>query len=329
VIASDPPDSAVYIQPGIAVDAQGQTIVVTEPISYDVGRGVEGLLYLLLSYGEGRPRAEAGQAEGPLYVEAGFGVEALPNWPDGPYVELARVRRQNREAVVRNASDHDHPALDEIDLRFRIEAGVQQRTAVSMAVSYAAPGDRQEAHWQGAKQLARAYTLTHPARRLNMDDAVPLTSGLAAYTLVYLVGQNAFQLTRPHMEALYSYIQGGGTVLIESCRRDAASGNPAADESFTSLLADLGVKLAELPQGHPLLTEPFLFGAPPPGFETEGAPAVMVADGVILSTCDYGCLWQGDRRNGAATREAIRTAHEWGSNIVAYAIARREQTHGR
>ena len=89
------------------------------------------------------------------------------------------------------------------------------------------------------------------------------------------------------------------------------------------------MKLAELPKDHPLLTEPFLFGAPPPGFETEGAPTVMVADGVIFSTCDYGCLWQGDRRNGTAAREAIRAAHEWGSNIVAYAIVRSEQIRDR
>ena len=226
VIASDPPDSAVYIQPGIAMDAQGQAIVVSEPISYDVGRGVDGLLYLLLSYGEGRPRAEFGQAEGPLYVETGFGIEALPNWPDEPRVELARIRRQNREAVIRNASDRDHPAPDEIDLRFRVEAGARQQTAASMAVSYTAAGDRPETYWQGSKQLARAYELTGPARRLNVDDAVPLTSGLAAYTLVYLVGQSAFQLSRPQMEALYNYIQGGGTVLIESCRRGAEFGQP-------------------------------------------------------------------------------------------------------
>ena len=31
VIASEPPDSAVYILPGIAVDSEGQTIVLPQP----------------------------------------------------------------------------------------------------------------------------------------------------------------------------------------------------------------------------------------------------------------------------------------------------------
>ncbi|MFL7809070.1 MAG: hypothetical protein AB8I80_10595, partial [Anaerolineae bacterium] len=57
VIASDPPDSTVYVLPGIAVDTVGQVIVVQEPIAFDVA-GAQGLLYLLLTYGESQPRME-------------------------------------------------------------------------------------------------------------------------------------------------------------------------------------------------------------------------------------------------------------------------------
>jgi hypothetical protein len=73
------------------------------------------------------------------------------------------------------------------------------------------------------------------------------------------------------------------------------------------------------------LVEPFLFGASPPGYETEGAPTVSAGDGVVFSTHDYGCLWQGKRRDRAASREEIRSAVEWGSNIVAYAVERRKR----
>jgi hypothetical protein len=51
--------------------------------------------------------------------------------------------------------------------------------------------------------------------------------------------------------------------------------------------------------------------------------SLKAGGGVIFSTADYGCLWQGDRRSGAAGREAIRAAHEFGANILAYAEARR------
>ncbi len=60
VLASDPPDSTLYILPGMAVDPEGETIVVTEPVAYDVGLA-HGLQYLLLSYEQSRPTASGTQ----------------------------------------------------------------------------------------------------------------------------------------------------------------------------------------------------------------------------------------------------------------------------
>jgi len=55
---------------------------------------------------------------------------------------------------------------------------------------------------------------------------------------------------------------------------------------------------------------------------------VVISDAVIFSTHDYGCLWQGERRGGSASREEIRSAMEWGSNVVAYALARHKRIQG-
>jgi hypothetical protein len=55
---------------------------------------------------------------------------------------------------------------------------------------------------------------------------------------------------------------------------------------------------------------------------------VAVGEAAIFSTYDYGCLWQGEQRGGSASREAIRAALEWGSNVVAYAVSRRERAQG-
>ena len=328
VIASDPPDSSVYILPGIAVDPQGRTIVLAEPVAYDVGSVAEGVLHLLLSYGEGRPRAggDQGQPDGPLYVHAEFGVEARSTWPDTPCVELARVRRQSRESPIHDAKDEMHPGPNEIDTRFRQEVGAAPQEVASMAVVYLGGGKKDVRHGQGASYLARAFGrlgLRGGECRLHVDYDVPLDPGLETYTLVYLVGQGAFQLGKEEMEALYGYLQGGGTAFIESCRRDTSTGDPPADASFSTLMADLGLQLSELQPDHRLLAEPFLFGAPPPGFETQGAPKVVVSDEVIFSTHDYGCLWQGERRTGPASREEIRAALEWGCNVVAYAVQRK------
>ena len=91
VIASDPPDTSVYILPGVAVDQAGQSIVLPQPVAYDVGEEMEGLLYLILSYGESPPRAdEVGREDVPRYVHAEFSLAASTILPTTPYVELAR-----------------------------------------------------------------------------------------------------------------------------------------------------------------------------------------------------------------------------------------------
>jgi len=321
VIASDPTDSSVYILPGIAVDPHGRTIVLPEPLAYDVGTA-QGRLYLLLTYGESHPRAESDREEGSLYVHAQFGIEAGLALPDTPCVELARIRRQDRESPIEDAHDAAHPAPNQIDLRFRQEVGAVPQQVVSLAVSYAG-GIVNDRHGRGARYLARALRRSGPCR-VWVDEDVPLDAGLEAYTLVYLVGQEAFQPSPDEMKMLYAYLQEGGTVFIESCRQGAAVADPPADASFFDLLGSLGLELEELEPGHSLLTDPFLFALPPPGFKVEGKPGIQVGQGVIFSTCDYGCLWQGERQGRAASREEIRAALEWGGNIIAYAVERRK-----
>lgn len=330
VLASDPPDSAVYILSGLAVDPAGQMIVLAQPLSYDLGVG-QGTLHLVLSYGEAQTQpTEQSGTPGILHIQSQFILEATQTLPSTPCVELARVRRPSRSTPITNAEDPLHPGPGEIDLRFRQNIGASPPKTVGLAVCYAGgtTGDAARRHGNGAKYLARSIK---PARDVDvwLDDNVRLapTSNLPGYTLVYLVGQGNWKLSPDEMKALYAYLQGGGTVLMESCRHDPAAGS--ADAAFLDLLASFGAKLGELSAGHPLLTEPFLFAAPPPGFETEHMPGPKVSEGVIWSTYDYGCLWQGERRGGPASREDIRAAMEWGSNLVAYALERRRNASKR
>jgi hypothetical protein len=325
VIASDPPDSAVYILPGIAIDPGGETIILPEPMAYDLGAS-QGALYLLLSHGESRPRTEGGEPGDPLYVHAQYAIEATSTRPDTPFVELARIRRQGRETPIQNAADRDHPAQNEIDLRYRNGVGVQQEAALTLGVSYAG-GQSSRRHGRGADHLARA--LRHGGQRVWVDNGIALDDRLSDYVLVYLVGGEAFQLTSDEANALYAYLQAGGTVFFESCRYRTEDGTPAADASFQDLYASMGIELQELTADHDLLVKPHLFAAPPSGFETQGPPHVLVGGGVIFGACDYGCLWRGERREGLASREEIRTAFEWGGNLVAYAAQRRAAARAR
>ena len=325
IIASDPPDVSVYVLPGAAIDPHGHAISLAEPLNYDLGQAAEGLIHLLLSYDESPPRAmeSQGQEVPPLYVQTGFTIEARPALPDTPYVELARVWHENRQAPIRDAKDPAHPGLNEIDLRFRSQLLVLQPEIVRIGVWYT--GTATPRHGRGAQNLATGLSQRN-GRRVWMDEGIS-SSDLGAYTLVFLVAQGRFSLSATETRALTDYLEAGGTVFFESCRHDAAGETPAADAAFVEMLGGAGLKLDDLLPGQPLLSAPHFFATLPPGFEARGT--LRQGRGVVFSTQDFGCLWQGERRSGPASREEIRSAMEWGENLISYALARQAERNSR
>ncbi len=314
VIASDPPDTSVYILPGMAIDPVGQTIVLPQPVAYDIGHEMEGWLYLLLSYGESQPQTDNGSsAEGnPLYIHTEFSIFARTALPSTPWVELARFRRSSREATFLNAQNPAQPGSDEVDLRFRREVGAPRE--VSMAVSYLGQvADKK--HSLGVSYLARNIN-NLGNYHVSVEDDVSIGPGIVTNTLIYLVGQGDFKLDAGAMNGLRNYVRRGkGTLFIESI-------DSAAEEAFLNFLETTAMQPKPLPAGHRLLSQPYLFAAPPPGFGNQGKPKLLVSDGVIFSSYNYGLLWQGEQRGRKASREEIRSAVEWGSNIITYAVER-------
>ncbi|RMF02647.1 MAG: DUF4159 domain-containing protein [Chloroflexi bacterium] len=315
VIASDPPDTSLYILPGIGIDQTGQVIVLPQPVAYDIGHEMEGLFHLVLSYGESSPKAENGsQLEGaPTYIHSEFSISAQVTLTDDPGIELARIRRSSRKSVLLNAKNPIFPDLDEVDLRFRQEVGAPPE--VKVAVSYL--GDVSDPrHGRGATYLAQ--NLNHSGKfRISVEDNVVIGPGIVSNTLIYLVGQGDFELSAGAMNGLRNYVRrGNGTLLIESI-------DDKAEASFMKMLTAKDMKPEPLKPESRLLTRPYYFAAPPPGYQTEGNPRVEAAGGVIFSTNNYGLLWQGERQGRLASREEIRAAVEWGGNIITYAAERR------
>ncbi len=328
--ASDPPDSAVYIQPGVALDGAGQMIIVPEALAYNLGTA-QGPLYLLLSYEDSQPQPVEGMADASevmLYIRAQYGLVAAntPPVPNGPFVELARLHRYGAESPITTANDAARPGPNQIDLRFRQQIGFTAAQAAKVGVCYLGAISDHANPCPGHG----AHTLTRVLRQTGQPIWSDETVGLAAdadwseYALVYLVAQEGFQLSPDELNVLYVYLHSGGTLLLEVCRQGA---NPqAAEAALLDMLGSFGVSVSDLPVQHVLLTEPNLFAAPPAGFDTTNAASFKVGEGVIFSTYDYGCLWQGQRSGRPATREEIRAAHEWGANLIAYALARHQQT---
>jgi hypothetical protein len=317
VIGSEPPDTSVYILPGVAVDRTGQTIVLPQPVAYDVGREMEGLIYLLLNYGESRPRPSngGGPGSGPLYVQSEFSIVARTQLPATPYVELARVRRRGRVDPFLDARNPNQPGVNEIDLRYRREMGAP--VDASIGVCYMGQkADRRLG--VGAANLARLVNRLGYAY-VTVYDEVPLAPGVETNTLIYLVGQGDFELSPGQMNGLSNFVKRGrGTLLLES-------NDPVSEAVFTSALGDMDMVPQPLAAGHRLLTDPYLFSAPPPGYAAQANAEVMVTDGIVFSKARYGLIWRADGSETLPSRERIRSALEWGCNVVGYAVDRRRR----
>lgn len=313
VIANDPADTTLYILPGVAIDPTGQAIVVAQPIVYDIGRDMEGAFSLVLSYSESyhQPGHDQSRRQ-PAYVQNGFSISAQPLAAEPVGVEIARLQRSRRDALIRNAHNWALPGPDEIDLRFRREVGAPP--AVRVGVCYL--GDAGQArHGHGMTFLAQNLNFISRYHVVVEDNSV-LGPGLGLNTLVYLVGQGQFELSPNIMNGLYNYIhRGRGTILIESIDDQATA-------SFTKFLVNKEIEPEPLEPRSGLLTHPYYFSGPPPGYDPTEETPVKMRDGIIFSTRNYGLLWQGEHRDGPASREDIRAAVEWGGNIINYAVNR-------
>ncbi len=315
-------DSSVCISPGIAVNGEGQVIVLPNEIKRYDFKQATGDLRLLLSYTESPPRHGGNQTgeDTPKYIHTDFVIEVgFAGAPITSAVELARVRRTDGNTAIVNASNPEHPGLNEIDTRLRREIGFTSPKVAKLAVIYVG-NNPVERHGRGLSYLARTIRHTRTCQAW-VDLAVSLTDALDTYTLIYLTADGNFQLNQQEMRTLSDYIGQGGTLFIESCQYNQ-NASPQTDRIFGQVLDYLKLELRALPNQHDLLTMPYFFAAPPPGANARGS--LRIGDGVVFSTHDYGCLWQGRQGQGQAPREAIRAAMEWGTNLILYALARQE-----
>jgi hypothetical protein len=310
VVASDPVDQMVYILPGIAVDNRGRTIVLSDPIAYDLGNEVEGPLFLTITYRENEQTPPAGLPdEAPRYVEKEFLLTARPSLPEAPAVELARFKRENRQAAMRDAADSSHPQVNEIDLRYRGNIPLKVDHLVTAAVVYQGKVKPQN-QGRGLAYLAKEIKSAADIN-LIVDDDVQFDPSVLGYSMIYLVAEGAIKFSEAHVKALKGYLDHNGFLFLESC-------DETSKAAFVNLCVHLGMNLNPVTRDHPLLSEPHRFAVPPEGYEKDGT--LLAGDGIVLSTYNYGRLWFGESAQGTPSRESIRSGMEWGVNLLTHLI---------
>jgi hypothetical protein len=327
VFPSKTQDRTVVVAPGMAIDREGRTILLSEPASFVLEE--KGQSYITLSYEDNvdsRSAVTVGGGKKYYRLVEGRQVVATKELPKTSYLELARIDRSGKDKAIKEAVNAFDPAEDELNLLYR---------QLSFPHCYADGGVGELCFLPtsdpGAWKPNRAglYNLIREGNglgfHLNFEGLFNLrTAGSGEEPfLLYVACEGEFQgLNKEQIDGLRRYLDGGGTLFA-----DASKGNDAFVKSFAEIAKAVGVTMKPLPKVNGLLRSHYLFATPPAGASERGTVAADLDKGVILSTCDYGGAWQGEvpKPEEEGSRDRIRRAIEFGLNVVAFAANRRRR----
>jgi hypothetical protein len=314
-VVSDPSrPQAMIVRPGLALDATGRMLLLADPVRLDVPHDVPAVLHVVLTYAEepiAPQRAWSDRDEYTRVLErAHVCLEA--GAPTPPGLELARLRF---DGPVRNAVDPVLPRRGELDLRFRERLHVRPRPDLGVAQLVVEPDERAgtaERHRQGLRYLLREIGLTTPYRP-RWAGSIGLDEPLPPVSLIYLTGSGSFGFSNELVPGLAAFLLGGGVLFADACL--------ATDwQAFAGSVKDLANRLRRTPlvveRGHPLLLSRHVLTEPP--LACDEGPAMSESGGLVLTTADYGCAWQGGSAEHALSRETVRASLELGTNIAVY-----------
>ncbi len=330
VVASTVKDRTVVVAPGVAIDSEGQTLVVSAPVPLEIDP-VRGNVYVTLAFQRERDTRSAvtvGGGQEHYREMEGRKLITVKELPKTAYIELARIYSSAADKPVKDAANPSAPAFDEVNLLFRPLAFPHCYADTSVGeLSYvpkttASPWNpNRSGLWNllregSGRGFHLGFTGTLGLKALGAgQDAGPEPS------LLYVAGRQGFQpLGEPEQDGLKRFLDGGGLLLGE-----AGQGSAEFADGFKELAGRMGAKLKPAGKSHPLLTAHYVFSAPPPGGQGQGELLADMEAGIVFSSYDYGAAWSGEveRPDAPDARERIRQAQEFGLNFIAAAARRR------
>lgn len=320
VEANDPADRSLWIRPGIAVDPDGRLILVTQPFRYQITTQDAGIIYLVLMFREipvePALSIEDG-AEHPSRLLEAYAIYERDRLPDQPHVELARINLTAGKHAIKEAADPVAPKIDEVDTRYREQASIRPglRTTLGVWKPADAPNTLGN-HLAGPTRLLGDLSSGLNWRLRRRDQPMGADEPIGCDLIIMPLHADT-KFSDQERKQLTAFLDGGGVLLAEAC---ASAGAEAAKRGMELVAQATGRKPHPVERTHALLTARHVFSAPPPGAV---AGQLIEADGLLLSSADYSCAWNGGAADKPMPRGDIRTAVEFAENMLAYAQIRR------
>ena len=324
VVAWEPPGNSIVINPGIAVDAEGRTIIMGEPQRFQLRTGEPGTVYLTVQYREVSDNTDSSAEEDSQvrHVQEAYLLEERRQPPDGPYIELARVQISGTGATVSDARNPHSPAADEIDTRYRMVSGPQPLGYINIGVvPLEVTPDGQIPHAAGVMSLVQVINAT-TRYHAEFKGSINLNQEIVECDLLIMAGQQEFVFPDDWVLVISRFLERGGVILGEPSGAETAddSVGPTFPQAFLNLAERLGRDLTVVERGHPMFSAHHIFSQAPAGINDKAL--LVEADGVVYSDANYGSLWSGGISDEPASRETIRSATELGTNIAIFASRR-------
>lgn len=312
----------VEIQPGIAIDFQGNPIIIPKPqqVYLDKEPPLDKplIIYLVVSY---KDPDELKNIQGQEMVTEQFLIDVKTNAPDINEIEVCRILIPPSESVyLIPTKDVFLPGAHCLDFRFRQVVSLRPSQFVRIA-QIRHQGKEYERNFINLSYLLKASLALYPF----LEGIAPVglfrwqDESIDNYDLLYLTGAE-IKLNDQEIEAWQKYLSNGGVVLIDVRENDSQ-----LIEYIHNLAKDrLSTVLEPLSERHFLRQQPFLFAQLPHGLSAN-AVNIFLGKGIILSVGDLAGAWGVDERVFLA-REKIRSAQEFGINILYYAWQRHTMT---
>jgi hypothetical protein len=297
------------IQPGMAIDIAGNPIIVDDALepsnrAYRIAASPpttgEQTIYVVVSYVEPEPADD--RQETPLLEQ--FRFDQKTQEPLDHEVELCRIQIKPGGISLTTPVDPFNPKVNEIDLRYRLQAQARPQSYVRVGIVNPLPRKTGDNLRSLQQSLPGLFAMLQ-AEILSLDKFG--NGQLEDYDLLYITPDKLSKLDTPGRTALQSYLETGGSMLVEA-------------ESPQYIRDWLGTAYSwnGLSSQHPLRSHPFLFTQLPPFYNCP--TEIMLNEGVICLTGRLTDAWSGQEN---LSRSEIREAHELGINILHYAWRRR------
>ena len=123
VSGNNPQDSLVNISPGLAVDPEGNVIIMPQQQRYRLQTRDKCTVYLVIQFREilTEPYQPPNGGQ-PTRIQEAFRIQERDQLPSEPYVELARIDFDPDQGAIKDARNSAKPAANKINLQFRMNS---------------------------------------------------------------------------------------------------------------------------------------------------------------------------------------------------------------